>query len=872
MKLERPIAARITRIVLSAVATGISVSVGVFLVSDFRQAMRAEASRYQSAAFAFAAASSDGVAERDVRKVLEVIRGVRNLPEVTYIAASDQEDRVIAEIGAGARLVKQSDFWWTVPTTIEVLADVQKSGARVGSVVMRADAHGVVDRYLSAAFYAALLGVVLVGTTAIIARRQVGKVVRPLQELSEQFIDIGKRSDLRRRLKKERNDEVGVLVDAFNKMFGHIDERDRQLQRHRETLEETVEARTVELRVAKDEADAANAAKSTFLATMSHEIRTPMNGMMVMAEMLSAAPLSPRHQRYAEIITRSGKNLVHIINDILDFSKIESGRIELEEIAFSLDAVIEDVASLFAERAREKDLSLGIYISPDVPITVLGDPVRLTQVVSNLVNNGLKFTEAGGVSISVKMDTESDRLTIAVADTGIGVDPDQVGRIFTRFSQADSSITRKFGGTGLGLSISKQLTELMGGAIHVESQVGRGSEFIVTIPVETIEQASPVMSHRALSVALYDDDGVSRRAVTQALEARGVRVVNTASEDCDAILIRSGGSCDLSDISSAAPVVLLRPFAATSVPMPSGLKVVAEVPLPVSRMLIDHLCRAMEERNLSSLNLASHSSTLSTVPDLRHLKALAVDDVAVNREVLAEALRTFNIQCDLAETGSEAIAQVRSKTYDVIFMDCSMPGMDGFEATRAIRDLEMDVGRRPAVVVALTGHVMGRDGGEWKDAGMNGFLSKPFSIGQLTAILRDLDNVDLGPEDEAADDEPLLSSETLTMFDSIHASTGTDIRSKVFTMFSAEALDAYRLAIAEIQSHGDDAKRLVHVLKSNCTSAGAAKAGSICQEIETTLALGDTPPQARLEELERVLLATLVAMQSIGSTMEVSAA
>jgi len=870
MKLDRPISTRISNIVIAAVATGISVSVGGFLVVDFRQSMQAEASRYQSAAFAFAAAASDGVAAQDTRKVLEVIRGVRNLPEVAYVAALDPAGRVVAEIGGGARLVgKENNAWWEIPTKIEVRADVRNAGVSVGSVLMRAEAKGLLDRYLNAALYAALFGGLLVGATSYLARLNVARVIRPLRDLSAQFIDIGQGSDLRRRLDKERNDEVGVLVDAFNEMFGHIDERDRLLQRHRETLEETVDARTTELRVAKDEADAANAAKSTFLATMSHEIRTPMNGMMVMAEMLSAAPLSPRHQRYAEIITRSGKNLVHIINDILDFSKIESGKIELEEIEFSIDAVIEDVACLFAERAREKGLSLAIFISPDVPVKVVGDPVRLTQIVSNLVNNGLKFTEAGGVSIRVELANDA-QVVVAVEDTGIGIASDQIGRIFTRFSQADSSITRKFGGTGLGLSISKQLTELMKGRVQVESQVGKGSQFIVSVPFKTIEPARQIPARQDLAVALFDDDVVTRRSVVEAMEARGISVLDDASGTCKAVLIRAGTSHDLSSVLPSMPILLLRSFAATSMSIPVGHEVTSEVSLPISRPVIDLICAAIEDGNLQGLDLDRRENGSDNIPNLRHLRVLAVDDVAVNREVLAEALRTFGIQADLAESGQDAIAQVRVKPYDAIFMDCSMPGMDGFEATRAIRAFEAEAARTPSLVVALTGHVMGKNSGDWKDAGMNDYLAKPFNITQLARVFQNLDSGDQ-PDSmgliEVEEEEPLLSSETMTMFENIRTSTGADIRSKVFAMFRASAIDAYRVAAAEIISDGLEGKRLIHALKSNCTSAGAARAASICQRIETILASGATVDHSLLHELEGVLDHTLVAMGRVESSV-----
>jgi two-component system sensor histidine kinase BarA len=869
MHLETPIATRISRTVVAAVAIGISLSIGIFLVSDFRQAIKAEKQRYQSAAYAFAAAASDAVAAGNPRDIFEVLRGVRELTDVVYVAARDVQGKVLAEMGTGARIVstRSGMFDSVLSTSVEVEAEVRQAGQVIGSITMQAEVKGLQERYLTAFLQSAAIGLILVALTAMFARLQVSRLVRPLRSLAEEFLDIGQRSDLTRRLEKERNDEVGILIDAFNDMFGHIDDRDRQLKRHRETLEETVEQRTSELRLAKDEADAANEAKSTFLATMSHEIRTPMNGMMVMAEMLAAAPLSPRHQRYAEIVTRSGKNLLHIMNDILDFSKIESGKIELESIEFSLDAVIEDVACLFAERAREKSLSLSVYVGPQVPTRVVGDPVRLTQIVSNLVNNGLKFTQTGGVTISLEMGSEPQNIRLAVQDTGIGIGPEQVGRIFTRFSQADASITRKFGGTGLGLSISKQLTELMGGSIAVESAIGSGSRFLVSLPLEAVGVAEAFVASRPVTVLLRDGDAISRDAVTRALTDRGVSVVENAPAP-DAIMLRAGE--DLSDISGRveAPIIFVRSFAATTSPLPDGRSPALDLSLPLSRDMFDRLCRALEQKDLNGLQAGPEDSARPGAPDLQHLRVLAVDDVAVNREVLGEALRTFNIDCDLAESGAEAVDAVTRKSYDIIFMDCSMPDMDGFEATRKIRLVESDLDRRACPIVALTGHVMGRDGAQWKAAGMSGYLAKPFNMAQLMQVFRECQVLD-----EAAGStrtpataysgshaDPLLSPDSLEMFATIHAATGTDVRRKVFALFRANAFSAYETAAAEVRSGGESATRLIHALKSNCSSAGAARATALCQLIETTLSAGENPKDDLLDSLGQVLQETLDAM------------
>ncbi|TDK31712.1 response regulator [Rhizobium deserti] len=872
MHLETPIATRISRTVVAAVGIGISLSIGIFLASDFRQAIKAEKQRYQSAAYAFAAAASDAVAAGNTRDMFEVLRGVRELTDIVYVAARDAQGTVLAEMGTGARIVsaRSGMFDSILSTTVEVEAEVRKAGQVIGSISMQAEVKGLQERYLTAFLQSAAIGAVLVALTAMFAKLQVSRLVRPLRSLAEEFLDIGQRSDLTRRLEKQRDDEVGVLVDAFNDMFGHIDDRDRQLKRHRETLEETVEQRTLELRLAKDEADAANQAKSAFLATMSHEIRTPMNGMMVMAEMLAAAPLAPRHQRYAQIVTRSGKNLLHIMNDILDFSKIESGKIELESIEFSLDAVIEDVACLFAERAREKNLSLAVYVGPRVPVRVVGDPVRLTQIVSNLVNNGLKFTETGGVTISVEMEQISGNIDITVQDTGIGIGPEHVGRIFTRFSQADATITRKFGGTGLGLSISKQLTELMGGSIMVESTIGSGSKFIVSVALEAVGVADGFAVSRPVTVLLRDGDAVSRHALTRALTDRGVSVADNAPTP-DAIMLRAGE--DLSDISGRieAPIILVRSFAATTSPLPDGQSPVLDLSLPLSRKMFDKLCRALEQKNLKGLQAGPENSERTGAPDLQHLKVLAVDDVAVNREVLSEALRTFNIDCDLAESGAEAVDAATKKNYDIIFMDCSMPDMDGFEATRNIRVIESELDRQPCPIVALTGHVMGREGAQWKAAGMSGYLAKPFNMAQLIQVFQECRVlVEDGGSTEtctttgsALEADPLLSSDSLEMFANIYAATGTDVRGKVFALFRSNAIGAYETAAAEVRSDGESATRLIHALKSNCSSAGAARATALCQVIETALSAGDSVKEDLLNGLGQVLRETLEAMDQM---------
>jgi signal transduction histidine kinase len=269
------------------------------------------------------------------------------------------------------------------------------------------------------------------------------------------------------------DDEVGDMVASFNRMLGEIRSRDQALAAHMAGLEATVAERTAELSRARDAADAANRARGEFLAAMSHEIRTPMNGVLVMAEMLAAADLPSRQRRFAQVIASSGASLMAIINDILDLSKIEAGRLELEAAPVDLAEIAEEACALFWERARSKGLDLGTFVDPATPALVQGDAVRLRQIVSNLVNNAVKFTDSGGVLVLVGPGPAGG-VRIAVRDTGPGIERDRIGRLFEAFTQEDQSTTRRFGGTGLGLAICQRLVGAMAGRFAVRSRPGAG--------------------------------------------------------------------------------------------------------------------------------------------------------------------------------------------------------------------------------------------------------------------------------------------------------------------------------------------------------------------------------------------------------------
>jgi two-component system sensor histidine kinase BarA len=694
------------------------------------------------------------------------------------------------------------------------------------------------------------------------------------------------------------------MGEAFNGMIGAINARDAALARHLEMLEATVEERTHDLRLAKEDAESANAAKSDFLATMSHEIRTPMNGMMVMAEMLAAADLSSRHRRYAEIISRSGASLLTIINDILDLSKIEAGKLDLESVPFSPDALVEDVAALFWEKARSKGLELSVYVSPEVPAQVIGDPTRFNQVITNLVNNALKFTETGGVAIRVTAKPAADRthLEVAIADTGVGIEASRIGAIFEAFSQADQSTTRKFGGTGLGLTVCKRLVEAMAGDIKVTSELGKGSVFTICVDLP-IEQRAPVAPRGAglrFAIALapgqavlnlgraLKDLGADIRRISSPADARSGEIVLAPSEAFAGPVAEGAIAICLSDVGDSRADALLRNRVAVDL-----------LALPVGRRALwDLVGRAVrfDFRGVAAL-AGSGSGAAARLETFNGLRVLAADDNAVNREVLREALITLGVEADFVENGEQAVAAASAKRYDAIFMDGSMPVMDGFTATKLIRSKEA-AGVRPRIV-ALTAQVRGADADAWAAAGADQHMTKPFTAARLVEALKaaqgsvqsltahsgesrnpvQVSSSALGPDfrrDERVEGGgDLLDAEAVGTMDAIMARSGRDVLGKVWKLFIGQAPQAAaRLVMLAVEPvDAGELSKQAHALKSMCLSAGAARVAEVCEAMENAARAGQTAEALkRLPELSPLLDATVADMQKRLATRSAPAA
>ncbi|MGD9600340.1 MAG: response regulator [Gammaproteobacteria bacterium] len=510
---------------------------------------------------------------------------------------------------------------------------------------------------------------------------------------------------------------------------------DRLRFRSLRKLSETNAALQEANRLARSAVDA----KSRFLATMSHEIRTPLNGMLGAAELLQRSALTPAQRNFVDIFHQSGRHLMVLVNDVLDFSKLEAGRLTLERAPFVLRELVETVAETHAPAAHAKGLVMSAYVSPDAPLKVIGDVSRLRQVLSNLLSNAVKFTARGDVSLEIeRLETSSSRRTelrFHVRDTGIGIDPGQAAQLFQAFRQADDSTTRLYGGTGLGLTISGDLVRLMGSRIEVSSLPGQGACFSFTLLLDIDATTDDVPRLDApWRLAVVDASVPARRALSATALAVGAQVI----EPCPG--------------ASPAPDRLL--VTARAVADPASREVLAawpEIPRIYVRTLDDSAQPAFDAvailsepvRSRALVELLANRAAAGPSPDATRpragrtaMRVLLVEDNQVNQLVALAMLEETGCIVDTAADGAEALACWARGSYDLVLMDCQMPVLDGFEATRRLRTREEDEARERTRIVALTANAFAEDRARCLEAGMDDFLAKPFTREQLVAVLQ----------------------------------------------------------------------------------------------------------------------------------------
>lgn len=854
-----------SRLILLVVASVLLASVIMVGVSVWRETESYGLSRRDtllSTAHAIAAAASRPVADHDPAAAYNAINAIARIKGITYAGVETTEGSPLADIGAteqlaGDLVVLGPGTRWSLPSilrsrSMEAVVPVVHGGVQVGSLRLIGDTQD-----LPALIWRSVQGVLLTGVIATLlavalALRLQRRITGPLGALTQTMSRVRQEHDYAVTLKTDSRDEVGILVDSFNGMIGDIRERDRRLADHRDQLEREVADRTADYRRAAHSADKANQAKSDFLATMSHEIRTPMNGILVMAELLAATELPKRARRQAEVIARSGTSLLAIINDILDISKIEAGKLEVETLDIDPEDSIDAVLQLFGDRARSKALDLCAHIETPPGVNIQADPVRLGQVLGNLVNNALKFTEAGGVTIRVAREGE-DRLRFCVSDTGIGIPAGKLDTIFESFSQADQSTTRTHGGTGLGLSIARQLVSAMGGALSVESEVGRGSTFTFALPLAASsriiapERPSASASKTAL-ISVPQDQTATMLKRELAAGGFAVQLLDASlPADASRVNLVIAAADRLPGCRDRGHAVIVLAGAGDDIDglIEGGAHDVLS--WPVQRRDVVSLIQSLQ-KGQPSRRIATSQFEAATSAQFPRMRVLVADDSEVNREVADAALRRFGIAARFVDDGVQAVAAAKREPFDLILMDGSMPGLDGFDAARAIRAGEAETNRPRVPIVALTAHVVGSAADAWREAGMDDVIYKPFTLARLGSVIATFAAastvaaiVHEPPASPSATEESYLDEEVIR--DLIEMTNGSlETVRRIADLYRETSLrEVERLGQATLSGDNDLIAQCAHALKSMSANLGARRVASSAGEMERAAREGLDP-------------------------------